>query len=218
MNAPTLAVFGAGSGAGFEIAAAARHAGWRVVAVLRPDRNAAAVADMGCVVARADAADPQAVAEVFSDLPADILVASTLGGRHGEGVIDDLGNRTVIDAATARGTRRFLLISSLGAGDSRQHASPRLLAAIGDVLSAKSRAEEHLRASGLAHCIIRPGGLVNGPASGRGRLQDAMDVHGFITRGELAALALMALVDEQRRDRTWSAIDPSCPPPPPRSG
>lgn len=208
MTAPTLVVFGARSGAGFELARLAGRAQVAVVAVVRPGADHAALAGLGCRVVEADACDPAAVGAAFRGLSPGIWVASTLGGRAGESFVDAVGNRAVIDAARAHGAGRMLLVSSLGAGDSRAFASERLLAAIGDVLAAKTEAEEHLRASGLAYVILRPGGLVDGPANGTGELSGAPDRHGFIGRGELARLALGCLVSGEHDRMTLSAVDP----------
>ena len=214
MTGKTLVIFGARSGAGFELAATVRRSGIAVVAPIRPGADGSALRNLGCQVLEADATSPASVAAVFRGAPADAWVASTLGGRGGAALVDEVGNATVIDAAAAHGAARMLLISSLGAGDSRRYASERLLAVIGSVLLAKTRAEDHLRASGLAHVIIRPGGLVDGSATGTGELTEAMDVHGSISRGELAALALDCLIRVGRLGRTFAAVDSQHIPPP----
>lgn len=206
MRRAPLLVFGARNGVGFELAALARMHGWPVIAAVRPGADAAELEKLECRVMEADALDVPSVRAVFRDLASDVVVASTLGDRNG--VVDDEGNRAVIDAATEYGAARLLLISSLGAGESRRHASEHLLAAIGDVLHAKTRAEDRLRASGLPFTIIRPGGLVDGAATGTGELVDAEDVHGSISRAELAALAVKALHADAFIGRTLSAIDP----------
>lgn len=208
MMAPTLVVFGARSGAGFELARLARRELVEVLAVVRPGADGAALANLGCRVIEADACNRAAVLAVFRSLLPGIWVASTLGGRAGDRLVDGVGNCTVIDAARVHGAERMLLVSSLGAGDSRAFASERLLAAIGDVLMAKTQAEERLRASGLVHVILRPGGLVDGPPSGTGELSGAPDVHGFIRRGELARLALGCLVSGECDGKICSAVDP----------
>jgi uncharacterized protein YbjT (DUF2867 family) len=214
MSRPPLLVFGPRNGVGFELAALARMHGWPVIAAVRPGADATELEKLGCRVMEADALDAPSVRAVFQDLPSDVMVASTLGDRNG--VVDDEGNRAVIDAATEYGTARLLLISSLGAGESRRYASERLLAAIGDVLHAKTRAEARLRASGLPFTIIRPGGLVDGAATGTGKLVDAEDAHGSISRAELAALTLRTLRTDTFIGRTLSAIDPAHEQPHPR--
>ncbi len=208
MAVPILVLFGARAGTGLALAGQARAAGYAVVAAVRPGADAGALAALGCRVVVADACDAAAVGAVFRGLPPGILVASTLGGGAGDAFVDDIGNRAVVDAALAHDAGRLLLVSSLGAGDSRACASARLLAAIGEVLAAKTRAEEHLRASGLDHVILRPGGLRDGPPTGTGILSPAADLHGFITRGELARLALDRLMSDSPVGVTLTAVDP----------
>lgn len=209
--ARTLIVFGARRGTGLALARLARQRDLAVTAVVRPGSNAGAVTALGCTIAYADALSPHEVSQVLAGAGAQTIVVSTLGGA---GNVDEIGNGHVIDAAVAAGVGALWLVSSLGAGDSRAYASKRLLDAIGTVLEAKTRAEDRLKASGLRHVIIRPGGLLDTPATGNARLLDAPDVHGFIGRTDLAALILGGLDDEQLTNKTFAAIDPSCHPPP----
>lgn len=211
MNARALMVFGARQGAGLALAQTARAKGWAVTAVVRPNADPHALVSAGCQIRTANALDREAVAAAFTGIPKDVQVVTTLGSQDLS--VDDLGNRNVIDAARAHEVSGLLMVSSLGAGDSRAHASPRLLAAIGTVLEAKTRAEEHLRASRLTFAIIRPGGLVDGPQSGYGQLLQSQDVHGFIAREELGRLIFGLLASNHLHDQTLAAIDPTCPPP-----
>ncbi len=211
MNQPALMIFGARRGVGLALAQAAREAGWAGIAVLRPGASSDELRDAGCQIRHADALDPAAVQACFAGLPAATLVVSSLGGQDARA--DDAGNRHVIDAARAHAAMGMLLVSSLGAGESREFASPRLLSAIGAVLEAKTRAEDHLRASGLDFAILRPGGLVDAPASQTGQLVRQQDVHGFIARAELARLILGLLSAPRLPGQTLAAIDPACPAP-----
>lgn len=80
--------------------------------------------------------------------------------------------RVLVDAMRAAGTRRLIIVTGFGAGDSRGHGGflyaavmfPLLLKRVYDD---KDVAEQIVRASGLDWTIVRPGGLTNGPATGR---------------------------------------------------
>lgn len=211
MMARPLLIFGARTGLGLALARAARAAGWPVRAVVRPGADARDLANCACEIIEADALSASGVETAFAGLPANMRVVSTLGDSTGRA--DDAGNRHVISAATRLGIP-MILVSSLGAGDSRAFASAPLLAAIGPILEAKTRAEEALRASGCDFCIIRPGGLVDDAAdSSAAQLSAAQDVHGFIARSDLARL-ILGLLDQTHLGKiTVAAIDPSCPPP-----
>lgn len=202
-----LLLFGARTGTGLDLARLARSAGWRVTAMIRPESPGDALVEMGCAVVGGDALDRDAVDRAFAACRGRPVVVSTMGGGPAGRPVDHLGNANVIDAAVACGAGRMILVTSLGCGDSRVHASERLLAAIGDVLLTKTWAEEHLRAAGLPHAIIRPGGLVNDPPTGNGALYEDIRVHGRITRPDLAALLLPCLDGSGVLGRTLSAID-----------
>lgn len=202
-----VVVFGARSGAGLEVVRLARASGWSVTAVIRPGADPGEVADLGCTVVEVDALDVAGVNGVMAGVRPGPVVVSTLGSR-GEGLpVDHLGNVAVIDAAAKAGAERMVLVTSLGCGDSRAFASERLLAAIGPVLDAKTMAEDHLRASGLAYTIIRPGGLISDPPTGGGVLYDDPRLHGRIARPDLATLVVACVTGANTVGRTLSAID-----------
>lgn len=79
--------------------------------------------------------------------------------------------RILADAMRANGVRRLVVVTGLGAGDSRGHGGflydavlfPLLLKRVYDD---KDVAEQIVRASGLDWTIVRPGLLTNGPATG----------------------------------------------------
>jgi putative NADH-flavin reductase len=79
--------------------------------------------------------------------------------------------RILVDAMRANGVRRLVVVTGLGAGDSRGHGGflydavlfPLLLKRVYDD---KDVAEQIVRASGLDWTIVRPGLLTNGPATG----------------------------------------------------
>lgn len=204
-----LVVFGARTGTGLELVRRAGAAAWTVTAVIRPNSDPGELLRLGCRVAEADALDPAAVARAVAATRPGRVVVTTLGGRGAQGSppVDHLGNAAVIDVAARSGAERVVLVSSLGCGDSRAHASERLLAAIGEVLMEKTRAEEHLRASGLPFVIIRPGGLIGDPPTGQGALYDDPRVHGRIARFDLAEAILPCLTASAALGRTLSAVD-----------
>jgi len=135
-------------------------------------------------------------------------IVTAIGGALPDGrFVDEVGNIAIADAAEAAGVRRLVQVSSLACGDSRPYASPRIIAAIGQILEAKTRAEDDLRGRDLDWTILRPGGLTAGAASGNGALYDDPRVHGRIGRAELARLVLTALSSPATIHRVLSAVD-----------
>jgi uncharacterized protein YbjT (DUF2867 family) len=97
------------------------------------------------------------------------------------------------DAASLSGVRRYLLVSSMGAGEPPPPGTDEVFAAY---LRAKSAAEDELRRRALDLTILRPGGLTDEEPTGLVAL--AADVgRGAVPRADVAAV-LVALLDEPR--------------------
>ena len=105
------------------------------------------------------------------------------------------------------GLGRLVLVSSLGAGESRSFASAALLARIGAMLEEKSRADAHATAAGLDLTIVRPGRLLTAAPTRRGALFEDPRVHGSIGRADIASLVLRCLDDSGAIGRTLGAVD-----------
>lgn len=158
-------------------------------------------------VASVDVVDATSVAGALNGLKPQAII-STIGGAGPDVLlIDEVGNNAITDAAVACSVRRVLQVSSLACGDSRAYASERIIAAIGPVLDAKTRAEDHLRNAALDWTIVRPGGLTDGEPTGQGALYDDPRVHGRIARADLATLLLDALATPASIGRVLSAVD-----------
>lgn len=206
---PPLVIAGASRGVGLELARLARSGGRPVVALVRPGSDSSELRHLGVEVAAGDALSRADADRLFGSLPAGCNAVSTLSGLAGDGRrADDEGNINLIDAAAASGlTGRFLLITSIGCGEMAPYRSERAIAAFGAAVDAKTRAEEHLRRSGLAWTILRPGGLRTAPATGNGILSADPEMHGFINRADVAQLALRALRDPSTRDQAFAVVD-----------
>lgn len=154
-----------------------------------------------------DVNDADAVAHAVGRIRPDAIISS-VGGASADGrLIDEIGNDAITDASVRCGVRRIIQISSLGCGDSRAFASERIIAAIGPVLEAKTRAEDRLRRADLDWTIVRPGGLTDGEMTGQGALYDDPRVHGRISRADLASLVLQCVAAADTKGRTLSAVD-----------
>ncbi|CAI7792950.1 unnamed protein product [Closterium sp. NIES-54] len=118
------------------------------------------------------------------------------------------GNINVIAAAEKAGVPRFVLVSSIGAGDSKAAVPGKEMDVLGPVLVEKEKSEERLKASEkLKWTIVRPGGLLSDAASGSGILTEDSSVVGVISRADVAQLILRILFQEKAEGKVFSAID-----------
>jgi uncharacterized protein YbjT (DUF2867 family) len=201
-------LFGAGGATGLELARLLRGNGVDVIAMLRSDAARPELERLKVRVVSGDAWEPADVARAFQAAPQGVSVVSLLGGRREAGrLVDEVGNGNVIDAAAAAGSQRFVLVTAIGCGEMAPYRSAPAIAAFGDVVDAKTRAEERLRASSLSWSIVRPGGLRAGTANGRGILTQDPEVHGFIRRANLALLIEQLLRSSTGYGRALAAVD-----------
>jgi uncharacterized protein YbjT (DUF2867 family) len=200
-------VFGATGKLGIEIVRDLREHGDQVTAFVRPSSDRSPLEPLGVNFAVGDVLDPASLQAAFRAGNFDAAIATLAGLSVRD--LDRKGNINVADAAAAAGVQRVILISTVGAGDSRDAAPLISRLALSKVLPQKTAAEEHVRASGLAYTIIRPGGLPPGMvATGRGIVSEDPATMGFIKRPDLARLVLGVLYDDRTVGKTLAAVDP----------
>ncbi len=205
---PKVLIAGASKGVGFELAKYLRDKGVDVVAMLRSDDAKAKLEGIGATVVKADALNGDAVKAAFADAGAVDAVVCTVGGKPGEAQRADYpGAKNCIDAAKAAGIERFVLVSSIGAGETRQFLPPPLLERLGPVIEEKDKAEAYLLDSGLKYTVVRPGGLESDASTGNGVLTEAPNVLGGIDRVDVAQLVARCLHFDSAIGRTFTAVD-----------
>jgi nucleoside-diphosphate-sugar epimerase len=203
----TVFLAGASRGVGREIAHLLVQDEVKVNALLRSEAARPELEALGVTVAIGDALN---LAEVQAAMRAEPIwaVISTIGGLPKDGQrADYLGNRNLIDAAVQAGVERFILVSSIGSGNSAVALPPQALQTLGAVLAEKDQAEQHLMASGLTYTIVRPGGLKSEPATGNGLLTPDPTIAGTIHRADVAQLVCRCLRSDRANNRVLSAID-----------
>jgi uncharacterized protein YbjT (DUF2867 family) len=94
----------------------------------------------------------------------------------------------LVDAAERNGATRYLMLSSMGAGD--PGAGPE---AMRPYLRAKAKADGRLRESGLEWTIIRPGSLTEEEGTGLVEAAESLGRRGEIPREDVAAAFALAL-------------------------
>ena len=207
-SASYIFLAGASRGVGREIAQSLTGQQLKVKALLRTAAVAAQLEGIGIEVVLGDALNVGDVERaMLTDEPIDTGI-STIGGLPSDVERPDYpGNRNLIDAAVKAGVQKFILVSSIGAGNSVVAASPQVLEVLGKVLAEKDKAEQHLIASGLTYTIIRPGGLKSEPATGNGVLTEDPQIIGSINRADVAQLVGRCLNSDRANNKILSAVD-----------
>ncbi|WP_375469786.1 SDR family oxidoreductase [uncultured Nostoc sp.] len=207
-SASYIFLAGASRGVGREIAQSLTGQQLKVKALLRTAAVAAELEGIGIEVVLGDALNVGDVERaMLTDAPIDTVI-STIGGLPSDVEKPDYpGNKNLIDAAVKAGVQKFILVSSIGTGNSVVAASPQVLAVLGKVLAEKDKAEQHLIASGLTYTIIRPGGLKSEPATGNGVLTEDPHIIGSINRADVAQLVGRCLNSQHANNKILSAVD-----------
>ena len=111
------------------------------------------------------------------------------------------GAAKLVEAAEERGVSRYLMLSSMGAGD--PEAGPE---AMRPYLRAKARADGRLRSSGLDYTIVRPGSLTDEAGTGRVAAAENLGKRGEIPRQDVARTLAVALESENTSGKTFEVL------------
>jgi nucleoside-diphosphate-sugar epimerase len=114
-----------------------------------------------------------------------VVFAAGAGGGASDEMTDKVdrdGAKRLIDLSVANNVRRFVMLSSIGAGDPDPQGD------LAHYLRAKHAADEHLKSTSLEYVIVRPVALTDGDGGGEIRLGDDVDPEGKAARGDVARL------------------------------
>lgn len=208
----SVLVIGGTRGTGLEVVRLLRARGDDVLVLVRPASDASAAEALGARIFRGDALNPPDLAAALAAVPPGgqvRAIVSTLGTTSLDGPRPDFdGNRNAVDAARMAGVGRFVLVTVIGAGESRQAAPAVARYFLRNVIPEKTKAEDYLKTSGLDYTIIRPGGLLDKEPQGRAYLTEDTRAMSWIRRADLAALTVQALDDPRAIGKVYHAFDP----------
>jgi uncharacterized protein YbjT (DUF2867 family) len=111
------------------------------------------------------------------------------------------GAAKLVEAAERHGVRRYLMLSSMGAGNPEGGSE-----AMQPYLFAKARADERLQASDLDYTIIRPGSLTEEEGAGRIEAAEVLGRRGEIPRDDVARTFAEALEMPNTYRKTFEII------------
>jgi uncharacterized protein YbjT (DUF2867 family) len=127
-------------------------------------------------------------------------------GPERKRTVDYGGAVKLIEAAEELAVRRYLMVSSMGAGD--PGSAPE---AMRPYQQAKHDADEALAASGLEWTIVRPGGLTDVPGSGRVAIAERLGRSGSVPREDVALVLLECLTTPATVGRTFELLEGDVP-------
>src|SRR5215471_15950202 len=178
-------------------------------------RNPAQIADVQQAGAEAAVCDLEAasagdVATLLSGAGAVVFAA---GAGPGSGAprkdsVDRGASVLMADAAERAGVRRFVQISSMGAGQPPQPGTDEVWAAY---IAAKTAAEDDLGSRDLDWTILRPGRLTDAPGTSRVRLAAPPVPRGAVPRADVAAVIAALLDDAGARHQTLELVSGDSP-------
>ena len=173
-------------------------------------RNPAHIADVQktgaeAVVCDLEAASAEDVAVLLSGADAVVFAA---GAGPGSGAPrKDSVNRgasvLMAEAAERAGVRRFVQISAMGTGQPPRPGADEVWAAY---ITAKTAAEDDLRARDLDWTILRPGRLTDAPPTGRIRLAPPPVPRDTVPRADVAAVIAALLDNPSTRHQTLELV------------
>jgi cytosine deaminase len=178
--------------------------GDQAVALIRNPDQAADVRQAGAdpVVVDLEHATEADVAQAIAGSDAVVFAA---GAGPGSGparkeTMDYGGAVKLIAAAKQAGTRRYVIVSSMGADPDTPGEDT-----FSVYLRAKGRSDDAVRVSGLDATVVRPGGLTNDAGTGRVNLARNLP-RGQVARDDVAAVLAAVLTSPNTIGRTFDLI------------
>ncbi len=190
-----IAVFGATGGTGRQVLEQGLAKGHEIRALVRsPEKLEPA---SGLEIIAGDVLDRAAVDQCLTGTDAVICVL----GSHGSAQpVEAAGTECIVAGMQRLGIQRLIAVTSMGVGDSRDQVPAffRLImqVTLKKIMAAKEEQERLIRDSGLDWTIVRPGGLTDGPATGRYRSGVDKSIQATrVARADVADFVLQQLLD-----------------------
>lgn len=142
------------------------------------------------------------IAEAAKGCDAIVFTAGS-GGSTGSDktlLVDLDGAVKTIEAAEQAGIKRFVMVSALQA-----HNRTNWNESLKPYYVAKHYADRLLETSGLTYTIVRPGGLLNEPGTGKVRIAEDLE-RGSIPRADVAQTVLMSLDADRTFNRSFDLV------------
>jgi len=159
-----IAIAGGHGKIGLQLGKLLAERGDRVRGLIRKPEQADDLVEGGVEPILCDLEADADLSNAVEDADAIVFAAGAGPGSGAERkwTLDYGGAVKLIEAARDRGIQRYVIVSSMGAGNPPPAGGD----VFGEYLRAKAKADRALEASGLAYTIVRPGMLTDDPPSG----------------------------------------------------
>jgi len=204
---PGIFVIGGTRATGFQVVKRLVERGEDVTVLVRPTSDLSNLEPLGVKTVVGDALDLSSLEAAMTS--GDYrMVFSSLGGKGSDGNwVDVPGTKNAIDATKTAEIPHFFLVSTIGAGDSKDALPWYFKLILRSAIQRKNESEAYLFDSGLDYTIVRPGGLTDDTETGTGMLTEDRSTMGFISRAELGRLIVEAIYDQSSVNKIFSAAD-----------
>ena len=120
--------------------------------------------------------------------------------------IDNMGNQNLTRAAKAKGLKHIVVISSIGAGNSRDAISFMYKLMMSPILRAKEKSEAFIQSCGIDYTIIRPGGYTDNDIPDEVAFGEGGKITGRVKRAQIARVCVDALENPAMKNRTFEVV------------
>lgn len=200
-----------GSGVAMDLFREFTKCGTWVTVLQRHLDNKKEIESVGGFLVKGDVFDSKSVQKALNLVESYDAVVSTIGGTPADPKADSEGNIALIDACVAKGIKKFVLVTSIGTGDSKDAPPKNVYDVLEPVLIEKAKAENHLmkvaKEKGIDFVIVRPGGLKSEPRTGTAVLTENKQVCGAIHREDVAVLTMMCVLKDKANGKILSCVD-----------
>ena len=117
-----------------------------------------------------------------------------------------MGNQNLTRAAKAKGLKHIVVISSIGAGNSRDAISFMYKLMMSPILRAKEKSEAFIQSCGIDYTIIRPGGYTDNDIPDEVAFGEGGKITGRVKRAQIARVCVDALENPAMKNRTFEVV------------
>jgi uncharacterized protein YbjT (DUF2867 family) len=117
--------------------------------------------------------------------------------------IDVAGNKNLALAAKENGVKRIIVISSIGAGDSKYAMTAIYRWMMLQVIAAKTKMEEIVKTIGIDYTFIRPGGYTEKEVPSGIAIGEGGKISGLVRRDQVAEICVDAVEKPAMANRTF---------------